>query len=129
VLLALPERARLAIAGAAEMAGCLLFRALRDRGTALFADEPAVAARIRLLYDEILGDELGHVGHIASRLGHAGRAVTRMLYRLLGPQLAGAMPEIVRLFGPALRRRATEPFPLDAMARELPGRALVVAVM
>src|SRR5262249_6578007 len=68
-LLALPERARLVVAGASEMAGCVLFRALRDRGVALFADEPAVAARIHLLYDEILGDELGHVGHIASRLG------------------------------------------------------------
>jgi hypothetical protein len=128
-LLALPERWRLTVAGASEMAGCVLFRALRDEGTALFADEPAVAARIRLLYDEILADELGHVGHIASRLGRFGRAVARGLYRLLGPRLAGAMPEMVQLFGPALRQRLAEPFPLGAMADELPDRALVVATM
>src|SRR5207253_1203926 len=60
--IALPERWHLPLAGAAEMVGCLMFRALRDRGVALFAEEPTVAERIRLLYDEILGDEIGHVG-------------------------------------------------------------------
>jgi hypothetical protein len=129
LLLALPERWRLPVAGASEMAGCILFRALRDEGAALFSEEPAVAARIRLLYDEILADELGHVGHIASRLGRFGRAVTRGLYRLLGPRFAGAMPELVGLFGPGLRRQLAAPFPLVAMADELPDRALVVAAM
>lgn len=128
-LLALPERARLVVAGASEMAGCVLFRALRDRGVALFADEPAVAARIRLLYDEILGDELGHVGHLASRLGRRGRAAARAIYRWLGPQMGGGMPELDRLFGDELRSRLAGACPIDAMARELPDRALVVATM
>src|SRR5262249_27173110 len=64
VLLALPERIALPLTGAAEMAGCVLFRALRDRGVALLADEPAVAARVSLLYDQILADEIGHVGYV-----------------------------------------------------------------
>src|SRR5262249_47250355 len=46
VLVATPERWNLPLAGAGEMAGCVIFRALRDRGVSLFADEPAVAARI-----------------------------------------------------------------------------------
>ena len=129
LLLALPERWRLPIAGASEMVGCILFRALRDEGTVLFADEPPVAARIQLLYDEILADELGHVGHIASRLGRRGRAVTRAFYHVLGPYFARSMPELERLFGPEIRPRLAAPFPLDAMARELPDRALVVAAM
>jgi hypothetical protein len=58
-IIATPEKYHLPLTGCAEMAGCVIFRALRDRGVALFADEPRVAARIRLLYDEILADELG----------------------------------------------------------------------
>jgi hypothetical protein len=49
----------------------VLFRALRDKGVELFADEPAVAERIRLLYNEIL---------IAVRLGERVRAGMRRLY-------------------------------------------------
>jgi hypothetical protein len=43
------ERRFRPVAGCGEMPGRVLFRVLRDRGSALFADEPAVAARIRLL--------------------------------------------------------------------------------
>jgi hypothetical protein len=103
------------------MAGCVIFRALRDRGTALFADEPAVAERIRLLYDEILADEVSHVGFIASLLGQPGRALMRGLYRAAGCRLALQMPELVRLFGrEELRRRFHAPFVLDAMVAEFP---------
>src|SRR5581483_11316805 len=78
-ILALPERLGLPLTGASEMAGCILFRMLRDRGREIFADEPAVAARIALLYDEILIDEIGHVGLIAWQLGRVGRAAMRFL--------------------------------------------------
>src|SRR5262249_33103036 len=44
-LVTAPESWTLPITGFAEMAGCILFRLLRDRGVELFADEPAVAAR------------------------------------------------------------------------------------
>src|SRR5262249_61327165 len=83
-----------------------------------------VAARIHLLYDEILGDEIGHVAHIASRLGSAGRSVMLALYRLLGRRLAGQLPELVALCEPGeLARRFGAGFRLGAMAAGHPGRA------
>ncbi len=122
LLLALPERWQLPLAGAGEMAGCVLFRALRDRGVALVADEPAIAARVRLLYDQILVDEIGHVGYVALHLGRTGRAAMRALYRGLAPHLAGGMPELERLFGrAALRARFAAEFRLDDHMRDLPG--------
>ena len=130
LLVATPDRWNLPLAGFAEMAGCVLFRALRDRGLALFADEPAVAARIGLLYDEILGDEIGHVGYIASVLGPRGRSVMRGLYRLLGRRLATQLPELVALFGRReLVRRFAAEFRLDEMAAALPGRAYAAAMI
>jgi hypothetical protein len=130
LLVSIPERWQLPLAGAAEMAGCVIFRALRDRGVALFADEPAVAARIRLLYDEILGDEIGHVGYIALLLGPSGRWLMRSLYRAVGVRLAAQMPELVAVVGrEELRRRFRAEFCLDELAAELPGRAHVAAAV
>jgi hypothetical protein len=130
VIIGIPEGWNLPLAGAGEMAGCVIFRALRDRGVELFADEPAVGARIRLLYDEILADEIGHVGYLAAVLGPAGRAVMRGLYRVLGHRLAGQLPELVRLFGRReLARRFPATFSLDAMAAELSGRAYAAATI
>jgi len=128
--IALPERWHLPLAGAAEMVGCVMFRALRDRGVALFAEEPAVAERIRLLYDEILGDEIGHVGQIAGRLGPTGRAIMRRLYGLLAHSVAGGLPELRALFGRReLARRFGAAFRLDEMVAELPGRAYAAALI
>ncbi len=130
LLITAPEDSLLPLAGFAEMAGCIIFRALRDRGGALFADEPAVAERIRLLYDEILADEISHVGFIASRLGPAGRAVMRTLYRLCAYRLAAQMPEMVRLFGrEELQRRFRAAFQLDAMVAEFPRLAYAAATI
>ena len=67
-----PRVGAAAQSASAKMAGCVLFSALRDRGVALFADEPAVAERIAQLYDEILADEISHVGYIAAQLGPLG---------------------------------------------------------
>jgi hypothetical protein len=127
-LIAVPERAGLPIAGMAEMAGCIIFRALRDRGLELFADEPVVSERIRLLYDEILADEIGHVGFIAARLGSAGRGLVRMLYRLFGRRLVGQIPEVVASIGrERLGALFRAPFRLEAMAAEFPGLAFAAA--
>ena len=127
-ILGVPEAWRLPLAGSSEMVGCLLFRALRDRGLELFADEPAVTARIRLLYDQILADEISHVGLITARLGRTGRAAMRGLYRLMGHRLATAMPEMVRLFGRAeLVRRFRAPFRLDELTAEYPQLAFATA--
>ena len=62
MMVSAPERWTLPLVGASEMVGCVLFRQLRDKGMELFADEPAVAERIQLLYNEILADEIGHGG-------------------------------------------------------------------
>jgi len=106
ILVRTPEAWHLPLAGSSEMAGCVVFRALRDRGLALFADEPPVAARIRLVYDEILADEIGHVGLITARLGPTGRRVMRRLYRLLGHRVAMQSRELAALFeGRDLRSR------------------------
>jgi hypothetical protein len=130
VLVGIPERWSQPLAGAAEMAGCVIFRMLRDRGIALFADEPAVAGRIRLLYDEILADEIGHVGYIASVLGPAGRSMMRRLFRVLGLRLACQLPELVALYGKAALKGAfAAEFRLDALAAELPGRAYAAAMI
>jgi hypothetical protein len=129
LLLTLPERVALPLTGAAEMVGCVLFRALRDRGVELLAGEPAVAARVRILYDQILTDEIGHVGYCANRLGRTGRALMRALYRVLALQFAASMPEIVRLFGRYdLRRRFGAEFSLEEMMRELPDGAYAAAI-
>jgi hypothetical protein len=127
-LVALPEEPMLPLVGASEMAGCVLFRMLRDRGCALWAGDPPVAERIRLLFDEILADEIGHVGFVAARLGDRGRRLMRALYRVVGPRLLGSQPELRQLVGRAAIRRAfADAFPLDAMLAELPGRAFAVA--
>ena len=108
LLVAAPEDSLLPLTGFGEMAGCTIFRALRDRGVELFAAEPAVAARIRLLYDEILADELCHVGFIAALLGPTARALMRGLYWLVALALAGQMARD----GAALRpRRAATALP------------------
>jgi hypothetical protein len=128
-IISVPEAWRLPVAGCGEMAGCVLFRALRERGLALFADEPEVAGRIRLLYDEILADEISHVGFIAWQLGPRGRALMRGLYRALGARLVGQMPEAVRLFGRTELARRFGAFRLEEMAREYPRLAFTAATI
>ena len=99
LMVSTPERWTLPLVGASEMVGCVLFRALRDRRVELFADEPAVAERIRLLYNEILSDEIGHLGFIAARLDEHGRSMMRRLYARLASTLASQFSEIDALFG------------------------------
>lgn len=119
----LPERLVWPLVGMSERVGCVLFRLLRDRGVELFADEPEVAARIRLLFDEILADEICHVGLIEARLSGFGRGVMRALYRmaarrlLSGPFLEGvAAPD-------ALRAALAAPFDQARLAAEFPETA------
>lgn len=127
-LVTVPERWGLPVAGSAEMAGCVLFRALRDRGVELFAGEPEVAHRIRLLYDQILADEIGHVGYIAAVLGPRGRSVMRGLYSRCGLRLVTHMPELQALFGrDELRARFAKEFDLAELVAEVPGLAYAAA--
>jgi hypothetical protein len=130
LLVALPESWNLPLAGCAEMAGCVIFRALRDRGLELFADEPQVIERIRLLYNEILADEISHVGFVAAQVGAGGRALMRRLYRPLALRLVSQLPELVALFGrEELTRRVRASFRLDQMVAEFPGLAYAAALI
>jgi hypothetical protein len=54
-----------------------MFDELRRVGIELFADEPDVAGRIERLYNEILTDEVGHVGYCAARCTSGERALMR----------------------------------------------------
>ncbi len=127
VMVSAPERWTLPLVGASEMLGCVLFRALRDKGVELFADEPAVAERIRLLYNEILSDEIGHVGFIAVRLDEHGRSMMRRVYARLPSTLASQFSEMDALFGPAEMARRFSAFHLADAAAELPNLAFAAA--
>jgi hypothetical protein len=124
----LPERLSFGFVGAAEMAGCILFDELRRVGVELFADEPDVAARIELLYSDILTDEIGHVGYCAARCTAAERVLMRRLYPLLGRMFARQTAEISLLIDTAkLRARLDRPFDLEQLAAGLSNEACVAA--
>ena len=131
LFVALPHEWTLHFVGASEIVGCVLFRAMRDKGVELFADDPPVAQRIRSLYDEILADEVGHVGFIAAKLSRSGRAATRLLARHVAWRaILGSAPEVSLLFGrDELRRRLAARFDVEKAAREFAGRAYGAAAM
>ncbi|MGV0812011.1 hypothetical protein ABQF34_08630 [Mycolicibacterium boenickei] len=123
----LPERLGFMFVGAAEMAGCIMFDELRRAGAELFADEPDVAARIELLYSEILTDEIGHVGYCASRCTTAERAVMRRIYPLIGRLVARQTAEISLLIDPAmLRARLNRPFDVEELSATLDNETYLV---
>jgi hypothetical protein len=124
----LPERFGFAFVGAAEMAGCIMFDELRRVGVELFADEPAVAARIERLYTEILTDELGHVGYCAARCSRAERALMRWLYPLFGRLFARQTAEISLLVDPEmLHARLDQRFDVQALAAGVSNETFVAA--
>jgi hypothetical protein len=124
----LPERFGFPFVGAAEMAGCIMFDELRRVGVELFADEPAVAARIERLYTEILTDELGHVGYCAARCSAAERAVMRWLYPLFGRLFARQTAEISLLVdADRLHARLDAPFDVAELAAGVPNETFVAA--
>lgn len=107
----IPENMSFAFVGASEIAGCAMFDLLGEAGSGLFADEPEVADRIRLLYGEILTDEIGHVGYCAARCSRAGRSIMRLLSRPIARLFARQTPEILRVVDrEALNERLSHPF-------------------
>jgi hypothetical protein len=122
----LPERLGFPFVGASEMAGCVMFDELRRIGLELFADEPDVAARIERLYNEILTDELGHVGYCAARCTAAERAMMRRLYPYIGRLFARQTAEISLLTGrEQLHERLDRPFDADEFATRLSNEPFV----
>jgi hypothetical protein len=121
----LPKRLLFPVVGLSEMIGCVIFRLLREKALELFADEPEVAERIRILYDDILADEICHVGLVEARLGRPGRALMRGLYRLLARRMLRSMsPEAAAVLGrEALARALRAPFDQARLAAEFPQTA------
>lgn len=123
-----PERLGVAVVGAGEMAGCVMFDQLRRVGIELFADEPAVAARIDSLYREILTDEIGHVGYCAATCTSAERAIMRRLYPYLGRFFARQTAEISQLVDrEQLHALLDRPFDVDALSAGLPHKTFLAA--
>jgi len=131
LFVALPHERTLPLVGASEVVGCILFRAMRDEGVRLFSDDPAVADRIARLYDEILADEVGHVGFIAAKLSPRWRSITRFLAREVAwRSIVGSVPEVVALIGkPELRRLLRQRFDVEREAENFAGRAYAAAAL
>jgi hypothetical protein len=96
----LPERFNLPLVGMGEMIGCLFFRAMRDRGMELFAGESEVVERIRILFNEILADELCHVGLIDEQLGKFGRRVKNRMFRAVAARAVKHPGELENILRP-----------------------------
>lgn len=131
LFVALPHEWTLPLVGASEVVGCILFRAMRNEGLRLFADDPPVVDRIERLYGEILADEVGHVGFIAAKLSARWRSITRFLAREIAwRSIVGAVPELVVLFGrDELRRLLREPFDVEREVAGFAGRAYGAAAL
>jgi hypothetical protein len=124
----IPERLGFAFVGASEMAGCVMFDELRRVGVELFADEPDVAARIELLYSEILTDEIGHVGYCAARCTAGERAVMRWLYPRIGRLVARQTYEISLLTDrEKLHARLDRPFDVGDLTGGLSNETFLAA--
>jgi len=131
LFVALPHEWTLPLVGASEVVGCVLFRAMRDEGVRLFADDPPVAERIARLYDEILADEVGHVGFIAAKLSPRWRSATRFLAREVAwRSIVGSVPELVPLIGrDRLRSLLRRRFDVQREAERFAGRAYAAAAL
>ena len=131
LFVALPHEWTLPLVGASEVVGCVLFRAMRDEGVRLFADDPPVAERIAQLYGEILADEIGHVGFVAAKLSPRWRSVTRFLAREIAwRSIVASVPELVVLLGKAeLHRLLGERFDVEREAESFGGRAYAAAAL
>ncbi len=106
-----------------------MFDELRHAGVAIFADEPDVAARIASLYDEILTDEIGHVGYCAARCSAIERRLMRRLYPRFGRLFARQTPEILLVVDrDDLYARLDRPFDIAALTRDLPRPTFVAAL-
>ena len=131
LFVALPHEWTLPLVGASEVVGCILFRAMHDEGVRLFADDPPVADRIARLYDEILADEVGHVGFIAAKLSPRWRSVTRFLAREVAwRSILGSVPEMLPLIGRSrLRALLRRRFDVRREAERFGGDAYAAAAL
>ena len=109
------------------MAGCVLFDLVGQAGSRLFADEPEVAERITMLYNEILTDEIGHVGYCAARCSDRGRAIMRGLYPVRSVDRPSDPCGVRRHRTPTLTERISRPFDFGDMTDRLPTTTFIAA--
>jgi hypothetical protein len=95
---AMPESAHDLLVFVGEVVGTVCFQVLFDN-VDLFAAEPKVMQRLRLLVQEILVDELGHVAYCRARLGPKMLRLAHSLLPLVARTLMGDGPEYVQLAG------------------------------
>jgi hypothetical protein len=93
-----PFRARLVTALCGELFGAVAFQVLWESAE-IFAEQPAVLERLRLLVREILIDELGHVAFGHAMLGATGIAATRALFPTVASYFLKDLPEFSILAG------------------------------
>jgi hypothetical protein len=98
VVTSLPEVLRMPLVLAGEIFGCVGFQVMYENAH-LFDAQPAVAARLRRLTQEILIDEMGHVAYCRSRVGRFGLFVARRLLPIVSITLLHDMPEFAMLAG------------------------------
>jgi hypothetical protein len=78
----LPQRASYMLLLAGELMGTVAFARMAETGEALLAEHPEMQARVRLLMDEILIDEVGHVTFLLASLNGWQLATIRRLAQL-----------------------------------------------
>ena len=82
-----------------EIVGVAIFTLLLEKARALFADQPAVLARIETLFAQIMVDEVGHVHFVRSRLGPARLAVAKRVLPVVVWGVMRDIPELALLCG------------------------------
>lgn len=87
-----PERLSFSLLGAGELMGTVAFLDLARRGERLLASHPAVATRVRDLFDEILIDEIGHVTYLLGTMNRVQLALVRAIATGLQRYLVRSYP-------------------------------------
>jgi len=88
----LPDRIRWIPIFAGEILGTEVFNVLRQN-VHLYAEEPEVEERLRLLITEIWTDEVGHAAYLRARIGRIGIRIARWLVPLFTLALLRAVPQ------------------------------------
>ena len=81
-----------------------------------------------MLYNEILTDEIGHVGYCAARCSDRGRAIMRGLYPVFARLIARQTPEVFEIIEHrTLTDRISRPFDFGVMTDRMPTTTFIAA--
>jgi hypothetical protein len=122
VMIRLPRGIANVVILAAELAGVVLFQLLLEKARAVLSHEPAALARVEQLYGQILGDEIGHVLWVRSRLGPLRLALSQLMLPMVALLFRRGTPEIDLLFGARTLLDRTRAADLEYLRRIHPAR-------